>query len=73
MRLFQKSAHRQGDAVRQEHRGRWTEWEKMSNMALDARLAELRKETQKLLDLQADLQKQGKTLSPGRPGTADRT
>jgi hypothetical protein len=61
--LFQKSAIVKGTKFVDAISGRWGEWEKLSNMALDARLNDLRKETQQLADRQAELQKDGKRLS----------
>jgi len=61
--LFLKSAVVKGTKFADSIRGRWGAWEKLSNQDLAARLAGLAKETQQLLDLQADLQKQGKNLS----------
>ncbi len=62
--LFQKSAIVRGTRFAGYILGRWGEWEKMSNQALNARLEELTKDTQTLLDRQIDLQQQGKSLSP---------
>jgi hypothetical protein len=64
LRLFQKSAIAKGTPFAATIRERLAEWEKLSNKDLDARLEELRKEAQRLLDLQADLQKKDQLLSP---------
>lgn len=68
LRLFQNSRISRGTTFAGNISGRWSEWRKLSNMALEARLEELRKDAQKLLDRQAELQKQEQTLSK-----ADRT
>jgi hypothetical protein len=63
LRLFTTSAIVRGTPFVKGIRGRWAEWEKMSDNDLKARLAELKKEAQKLLDHAADLQKEGKSQS----------
>src|SRR5262249_11763570 len=63
-RLFEKSVLVQGTQFARRIGPRWAAWEKLDRQELAARLDELRKETQKLLDLQADLQKKGEFLSP---------
>src|SRR5205823_10023 len=45
-------------------RARWAEWEKRTPRELADRLEELRKAAQKVMDRQAELQKQGQDLSP---------
>jgi hypothetical protein len=64
LRLFEKSALVRGTPFAGRIRGRWADWEKLSDKELKARLEDLRKETQRLLDLQADLQKKEQALSP---------
>jgi hypothetical protein len=63
-RLFQTSALVRGTPFVRRIRGRWAEWEKRSDADLKTRLDDLRKELQRLLDRQADLQKVGQSLSP---------
>jgi hypothetical protein len=63
LRLFQKATLVRGTVFAGSIRARWAEWEKLSNMELTARLGGLRKEVQRLLDLQADLQRKGEALS----------
>jgi hypothetical protein len=64
LRLFLKSPLVKGTPFAEHIRDRWAEWEKLPDKELNARLNELRTETRKLLDLQADLQKKGEFLSP---------
>jgi len=63
LRLFQRSALVQGTPFAKTIRGRWAAWEKLSDKELKDRLEALRKETQALLDRQADLQKKEQALS----------
>jgi hypothetical protein len=64
LRLFQNSTLTKGTSFSRSIRERWGQWESLTNKGLEDRLEQLRKEAQKLLDLQADLQKKGETLSP---------
>jgi hypothetical protein len=64
LRLFQKSTLVKGTPFADRIRDRWSGWEKLSTKDLNARLEDLRKEAQKLLDLQAELQKKEQVLSP---------
>jgi hypothetical protein len=64
LRLFQKSALVKGTPFAEHIRERWAEWEKLSDKDLRSKLDDLRKEAQKLLDLQTDLQKKEQALSP---------
>jgi hypothetical protein len=64
LRLFEKSALVKGTPFSRRIRRRWAAWEKLSDKDLKARLEELRKEAQRLLDLQAVLQAKDQTLSP---------
>jgi hypothetical protein len=63
LRLFEKSAISKGTPFAATIRNRLAEWEKLSNKDLDARLEELRKEVERLLDLQAELQRKDQLLS----------
>jgi hypothetical protein len=63
LRLFQRSKLVKGTPFAGSIRGRWVEWEKLSDAELKARLAALQKEANDLLDRQADLQKMGHQLS----------
>ncbi|MFL5342106.1 MAG: TolC family protein, partial [Gemmataceae bacterium] len=64
LRQFQTSALVRNTAFAKTIRARWAEWEKLSNADLVSRLESHRKEAQKLLDLEADLQHNGQHLSP---------
>ena len=63
LRLFTKSALVKGTNFGGGIRARLAEWEMLSNKEVDARLEGLRKEVQKFLDLQTDLQLKGQTMS----------
>ncbi len=63
LRLFTTSAITRGTPFLKTIRERWAAWEKLSDDDLKTRLADLRKEFQKILDHQTDLQKENKTLS----------
>jgi hypothetical protein len=64
LRLFEQSALVRGTKFAGTIRGRWNEWERLSTQELNDRLAALTKESQKLLDIQADKQKLKQHLSP---------
>jgi hypothetical protein len=63
LRLFTTSTIVRGTPFVNTIRARWAEWEKLSDNDLKTRLAELRKELQKILDHQTDLQKENQTPS----------
>jgi hypothetical protein len=71
LRLFQQSALVKGTSFAGSIRGRWAQWEKLSNVELNTRLNDLRDEAKKLLDLQADLQKKGEKLSEAEQARLD--
>ncbi len=64
LRLFETSALSRGTAFAQSIRQKFAAWEKLSDKELAARLDELRKQAQQLLDRQADLLKKEGSLSP---------
>src|SRR6202011_328626 len=57
LRLFQKTTLVRGTRFAANIGDRWAEWEKLSDKDLATRLQDLRKEAQRLLDVQADLQR----------------
>jgi hypothetical protein len=63
-RLFLRSALVRGTPFTRTIGPRWGEWEKLSDDALKARLDDLRKQVQQLLDLQASLHEKGEVVSP---------
>src|SRR5260370_17317575 len=67
LRLFQKSTLVKGTPFAGRIRDRWAGWEKLSTKDLNARLEDLRKEAEKLLDLQTELQKKDPFLTPPTP------
>jgi hypothetical protein len=64
LRLFQTAALVKGTSFARTIRTRWAQWEKMTNMELEARLKAIGDEIKTLLDRQADLQKMDRLLSP---------
>jgi tetratricopeptide (TPR) repeat protein len=64
LRLFERSALVRGTNFSRRIRARWAAWEKLTDDQIKARLADLKKEADKLLDLQADRQKAGQQLTP---------
>jgi hypothetical protein len=64
LRLFEESALVRGTAFASNIRRRLAMWQRLSDKELRDRLEELRKETQKLLDLRTDLQNQGQAFTP---------
>ena len=64
IRLDQQSKFVKGTAFAKTIRGRLASWEKLSDTELKERLEAIRKETQKLLDLQTTLQVKEQSLSP---------
>lgn len=61
-RLFTKSTIVRGTKFAETIGERWGAWEKLSKEELNTKLDSLRKESQRLLDEQVDLQKEGKKL-----------
>ena len=64
LRMFQESTLVRRTPFARTIRERWAAWEKLSDKELTARLEDLRKEVQKLLDLEADRQKKEQVTSP---------
>jgi outer membrane protein TolC len=64
LRQFEQSALSRGTAFAKAIRARWAAWEKLSDTELKQRLDDLRKESRKLLDLQAELQAKDQVMKP---------
>ncbi|HEV8059433.1 MAG TPA: hypothetical protein VGP68_06155 [Gemmataceae bacterium] len=63
LRLFEQSRLVRGTPFAGKIRARWNEWEKLSDQELKTRLDNQHKELDQLLDRQADLHRESKTLS----------
>ena len=63
LRLFKTSTLVRNTAFAKKISSRWSAWEKLSNDELLAKLEAMRKEMQKLLDLEADLQRKSQHFS----------
>jgi hypothetical protein len=64
LRLFQQSPLARGTPFARRIRDRLRPWERMSDAELKQRLEVIRRQTQRLLELRADLQNRGQSLTP---------
>jgi outer membrane protein TolC len=64
LRQFEQSALSRGTAFAKGIRARWAAWEKLSDKELKQRLDDLRLESRRLMDLQAELQAKDQVMKP---------